>query len=150
MKMYQKTMLGALVGALVISGSLAAEDVDVSKLPASADKEVDFVKEIKPLFEKSCFGCHGSKPRAKSKYFMNTRDVTLKGGSSKEAAVIAGKSAESPLVHFIADLVEELEMPPVSKREKYPQFTKEQISLVRAWIDQGAKWPDGVKLAMPN
>merc|ERR1711916_19760 len=125
-------------------------DVDVSKLPASADKEVDFVKDIKPLFEKSCFACHGSKPRAKSKYFMNTRDVTIKGGSSKEAAIVVGKSAESPLVHFIADLVEELEMPPVDKREKYPKFTKEQISLVRAWIDQGAKWPDGVKLAMPN
>lgn len=148
--MYQKTILTTLLVAAVAVTNLTAEDVDVSKLPAPASKEVDFVKEIKPLFEKSCFGCHGSKPRAKSKYFMNKRDVTLKGGSSKEAAVIAGKSASSPLVHFIGDLVEELEMPPLDKREKYPQFTKDQIALVRAWIDQGAKWPDGVELSLPN
>ncbi|MBT5708754.1 hypothetical protein N8494_00245 [bacterium] len=148
--MYQKTILSALVVAIVSLGNVAGEDVDVSKLPAAAGNDVDFVKEIKPLFEKSCFGCHGSKPRAKSKYFMNKRATTLEGGSSKEAAVIAGKSAASPLVHFIGDLVEELEMPPLDKREKYAQLTKDQIGLVRAWIDQGAKWPDGVELAMPK
>lgn len=148
MKMYQKTILSALVVAALTMSTSYAEDVDVSKLPAAADKKVDFVKDIKPLFEASCFGCHGSKPRAKSKYFMNKRDTTLKGGSSKEAAVVAGKSAESPLVHFVGDLVEELEMPPIDKRDKYPQFTKAQIGLLRAWIDQGAKWPDGVELSM--
>ena len=145
-----KKLLSALVVAAVTLTNATAEDVDVSKLPAAATGEVDFVKQIKPLFEKSCFSCHGSKPRAKSKYFMNKRDVTIKGGSSKEAAIVVGKSAESPLVNFIADLVEELEMPPVDKREKYPKFSTEQIGLVRAWIDQGAKWPDGVELAMPK
>lgn len=150
MKMYQKMILSAVTVAAMTSAMLQADDVDVSKLPAAADQEVDFVKDIKPLFEKSCFSCHGSKPRAKSKYFMNKRDVTIKGGSSKEAAVVVGKSAESPLVHFIGDLVEELEMPPVDKREKYPQLTKQQIGVVRAWIDQGAKWPEGVELSLPN
>jgi hypothetical protein len=58
-------------------------------------------------------------------------------------------SAKSPLMHYITNLVEELEMPPVDKREKYPQFKKEQISLVRAWIDQGAKWPKDLVLAAP-
>ena len=148
--MKMKKLLSALVVAAVTLTNATAEDVDVSKLPAAATGEVDFVKQIKPLFEKSCFSCHGSKPRAKSKYFMNKRDVTIKGGSSKEAAIVVGKSAESPLVNFIADLVEELEMPPVDKREKYPKFSAEQIGLVRAWIDQGAKWPDGVELAMPK
>jgi hypothetical protein len=32
-----------------------------------------------------------------------------------------------------------MEMPPTDKREKYPAWTKDQIGLVRAWIDQGAK-----------
>ena len=26
------------------------------------------------------------------------------------------------------------------------KLTKDQIAMVRAWIDQGAKWPEGVKL----
>ena len=149
MKKDQKTALSGLIGSMLIATAGFADDVDVSKLPAPAEKQIDFVKEIKPLFEKSCFSCHGSKPRAKSKYFMNKRDSTIKGGSSKEAALVVGKSAESLLVHYVADLVEELEMPPIDKRDKYPKFTTEQVALVRAWIDQGAKWPDGVELKLP-
>ena len=136
---------------LVSASALLAEDVDTSKLPpVNTKQEVDFVRDIKPLFEKSCFGCHGAKPRAKSKYFMNTRQTAIEGGSSKEAAIVVGKSDQSPLVHFIADLIEEMEMPPLDNRDKYPKITKEQIALIRAWIDQGAKWPDDVKLALPE
>ena len=77
---------------------------------------------------------------------MNNREKTLAGGSSKEKAVITGKGDQSPLLHFSADLVEEMEMPPLGKRDNYPKLTKDQLALVRAWIDQGAKWPEGVEL----
>jgi len=143
-----KKILCTTAAAMLVCGLNvnAAEKVDVSKLPPAADKKVDFVKDLKPLFEKACFNCHGVKPRAKGKYFMNTRAKTIAGGSSDEKAIIVGKSDKSPFVHYIADLVEEMEMPPVDKREKYAKLTKAQIGLVRAWIDQGAKWPEGVEL----
>ncbi len=137
------TATAMLVCGLNVNG---AEDVDVSKLPPASDKKVDFVKDIKPLFEKSCFNCHGVKPRAKGKYFMNNREKAIAGGSSDEKAIIVGKSDKSPLVHMIGDLIDEMEMPPVDKRDKYKALTKAQIGLVRAWIDQGAKWPEGVEL----
>ncbi len=126
-----------------------AQEPDLSKLPEPVDREVDFRKEIKPLLEKSCFGCHGARPRAKSKYFMNDREKTIKGGSSEEAAVVVGKSGKSPLVHFAADLIPELEMPPVDVRDRYPKLTAPQIALLRGWIDQGAKWPEDMELEMP-
>ena len=142
-KILSTTAVAMLVCGLNLNG---AEEVDTSKLPAPSDKKVDFVKDIKPLFEKSCFNCHGVKPRAKGKYFMNNREKAIAGGSSDEKAIIAGKSAKSPLVHMVTDLVEEMEMPPIDKREKYKALTKKQIGLVRAWIDQGAKWPAGIEL----
>ena len=77
---------------------------------------------------------------------MNNREKTIAGGSSDEKALIVGKSAKSPMIQMISDLIEELEMPPLDKREKYKVLTKTQIGLVRAWIDQGAKWPEGVEL----
>ena len=43
------------------------------------------------------------------------------------------------MVAFVSELVEDMEMPPTDKRDKYPALTKEQIGLLRAWIDQGAK-----------
>jgi hypothetical protein len=136
----KKTIL-ALTGAgmLLAASALRAEDVDISKLPPAAAKTgVTYDKDIKPLVEQSCLKCHSGE-RPKSKYSMESLENVIKGGSSKEAAVVAGKSDKSPFVWYIASLVEEMEMPPLDKRDDYPALTKEQIALVRAWVDQGAK-----------
>jgi len=130
--------------AVLISLSLLAADkdkkpVDASKLPPAAAKTgLTFEKDIKPILEKSCVKCHsGEKP--KSKYRMDSLANVIKGGESGDAAIVPGNSAKSPMVHYVADLVEDMEMPPTDKRDKYPQLTKDQIGLIRAWIDQGAK-----------
>lgn len=122
-------------------------EVDKSKIPDASKKEIDFVKDIQPLIEKSCINCHSGR-RPKSKYSMETRENTIKGGSSKEKAIVDKKSDKSPLIYYIADATDDqdLWMPVVDKRDKYPKFTKEQIGLFRAWIDQGAKWPEGLVL----
>ncbi|MBM3841157.1 MAG: hypothetical protein FJ398_25025 [Verrucomicrobia bacterium] len=129
------------LGLITLSlGTARAADPDISKLPPAAKKEgVTYEKDIKPIFEKSCINCHGPE-KPKSKYRLDSREAAIKGGSSGEAAVVVGKSEKSPMVIQAADLVEEdLRMPPVDKRDKYPALTKEQIGLLRAWIDQGAK-----------
>ncbi len=127
-------------GLAVLSLSLwAAAPADISKLPPPASAlGVTFDKDIKPILEKSCVKCHGAE-KPKGKYRLDSRAAAIKGGSSDEAAVVPGKSEKSPMVLFPADLVEEMEMPPKDKRDKYPGLTKDQIALVRAWIDQGAK-----------
>ena len=133
---------GCLAAALILGPSaalLAADEVDVSKLPPPATKKgLTYEKDIKPVLEKSCVKCH-SGDRPKSKYSMETLEGIIKGGSSDEMAIIVGKSEKSPFVWYSSDLVEEMEMPPLDKREKYAALTKEEIGLVRAWIDQGAK-----------
>lgn len=127
------------LAAMAICLSTSAADPDISKLPApAAKKDLTFDKDIKPLLEKSCLKCHGPE-KPKSKYRLDSRADAIKGGSSDEAAVVPGKSEKSPIVLFSADLVEEMEMPPLDKRDKFPPLTKEQIGILRAWIDQGAK-----------
>jgi len=135
-----KIILGMNLAGIALAASLAsAAEPDLTKLPAAAAKAgVTYDKDIKPLVEASCLKCH-SGDRPKSKYSMESVENIIKGGSSKEAAVVAGKSDKSPLVWYIAELIEELEMPPLDKRDTYPALTKDQIGLVRAWIDQGAK-----------
>jgi mono/diheme cytochrome c family protein len=130
----------SLSAALLLPLTVRAADKepDISKLPAPANKTVDFAKDIKPIFEKSCIRCHGPE-KQKSKYRLDTREAALKGGKSEKEAIIPGKSEKSPLVHYVAYLVEEMEMPPVDDDKAKP-LTKEQVALVRAWIDQGAKW----------
>lgn len=122
-----------------------AADLDI-RLPKPAAREVSFVTDVKPILERSCAQCHsGEKP--KGKLSVENRDALLKGGDSKEAPIVVGKSGSSLLVHFIADLVHEMEMPPVEKRKKFPALTAAEVGIIRAWIDQGARWPQEVKLA---
>jgi len=121
------------------AGLAVAKDPDISKLPPAAKKEgLTFDKDIKPLIQNSCLKCHGPE-KPKSKYRVDSREAFIKGGESDEAAVVPGKSEKSPVVHYVADLVEDMEMPPTDKRDKYPKMTAEQIGILRAWIDQGAK-----------
>ena len=123
----------------IFTVSVFAAEPDISKLPAPAAKKgVTYDKDIKPLLENSCVKCHGAE-KPKSKYRVDSREAIIKGGDSGEPAVVVGKSEKSLLVHYVADLVVDMEMPPTDKRDKYPAWTKEQIALVRAWIDQGAK-----------
>jgi mono/diheme cytochrome c family protein len=109
--------------------------VDVSKLPPPADrKDVTFAKDIQPLFEKACAKCHGPE-KQKGRLRLDSLSAALKGGENGKC-VEPGESAKSPLVHAVARLNEDEAMPPGGKGEP---LTKEQVGLIRAWIDQGAK-----------
>lgn len=123
------------VSLLVASSPAFAAEVDVSKLPPAATQTgITFDKDIKPIFEKSCFKCHGPEKK-KGDLRVDTLEATLKGGENGPN-VVKGNSAKSTLVHSIARLNEDEAMPPEGKGDP---LTKEQIGLVRAWIDQGAK-----------
>jgi len=125
--------------ALALIGAEKKAVWDAGKLPPASDKKgLAYEKDIKPLLEKSCVKCHsGEKP--KGKYRMDSLATVIKGGESGDSAIIPGNSAKSPMVAYVSELVEDMEMPPTDKRDKYPALTKEQIGLLRAWIDQGAK-----------
>ena len=135
--MNAKTILAAL-GAMGLAVAAQAE-VDTSKLPPPSDqKDVTFEKHIKPLFDQACVKCHGAeKPKARLR--LDSLTAVLKGGADGKV-VEPGNSAKSILVHSIGMLGdEELWMPPPNNKLKIKALTKEQIGLVRAWIDQGAK-----------
>jgi mono/diheme cytochrome c family protein len=113
----------------------AFADVDVSKLPpVAAKKDVTFAKDVQPLLEKACFKCHGDE-KQKAKLRVDSI-AAIKKGSENGEIIVVGKSDKSSLVHTIAGLVEDMQMPPEGKADP---LTKDEIGLIRAWIDQGAK-----------
>ncbi|MES2470445.1 MAG: ankyrin repeat domain-containing protein [Verrucomicrobiota bacterium] len=115
-----------------------------AKAPSS-DGPVEFARDIQPLIERSCVDCHsGEKP--KGGFAMSDRASLLKGGKRGEPVVVPGKPDAGQLLHLVQDQVEDLEMPPVAKRGKYPAISKDEAERVRAWIEQGAVWPEGVSL----
>ncbi len=128
-------LLSACVGCLGLLPGRAA--VDVSKLPPAATRAVDFTKDIQPIFEATCWNCHGPK-KEESGLRLDQRAAALKGGEHG-AVIVAGQSAESLLIHAVSGLHDELKMP-----KKGEKLTAEQVGLLRAWIDQGAKMPERI------
>jgi len=131
---------GIAIASSLLTG-LAADKkaVDVSKIPPAADKKgVTYEADIKPIFEKSCIKCHGAE-KQKGKLRLDSLAATLKGGEDGKVIEV-GESAKSMLVQNIAHVGDEdMFMPPPDNKDKIPPLTKEQIGLIRAWIDQGAK-----------
>jgi len=104
--------------------------------PVATKQGVTFATEIKPLFDKACVDCHGPK-KQKGGLRLDSAEASVHGGDEGPVFEV-GKSEFSLMVSNIARLgIEDDWMPPID--DKHPQLTLEEVALVRAWIDQGAK-----------
>lgn len=104
-----------------------------AKPSAAASADAAFARDILPIFQKSCVNCHGG-GKPKGDFNLETFAGLLKGGQSGEPAVVLGKPDASPLLRYVSDQLEDLEMPPLAKRSKYPALTPAEIQRLRGWI----------------
>ena len=139
-----RKLLVVCVGAsftlcLVNAHGAKKKAVDLSKIPPASSKTgVTYAVDIKPTFETSCAKCHGAE-KPKGRLRLDILEGVLKGGEDGKV-VLPGNSAGSVLVHNVAHAGHpDGYMPPPRNKANIPPLTKEQIGLIRAWIDQGAK-----------
>jgi mono/diheme cytochrome c family protein len=95
--------------------ALGAEitDVDLTKLPPPSKEPVSFARDIRPIFEQSCFQCHGPE-KPKSGFRLDQREAALKGGENG-VDIVPGDSTKSPLIYYVARIAPDIEMPPEGK-----------------------------------
>ena len=100
-----------------------------------AEEKVDFAKSVQGIFEARCIDCHGSK-KQKGDLRLDKKEAAL-------AEVIQpGNSGESELAKLISLPADHEDIMP----NKGEPLTKEQIEVIKKWIDEGANWPDGLVL----
>ena len=124
-----------LVGLAALAVRASAQQVDPSQLPPAALTRVDFVREIQPILAQRCYSCHGP-DKEENDLRWDVKAVALKGGTSGPA-IIPGRSDDSRMIHLVSGMEKNLVMPMRGER-----LTPAQIGLLRAWIDQGADWPE--------
>lgn len=131
----------AIVFGLLTSVACAQQ---TESTPESGARSVDFVRDVQPIFRKHCYECHAGETEEgglnlgiKSKAF---------GGGDSGAAIVAGKSGDSLLIQLITGVDDSRSMPPEGKEP----LTKQQINLLRTWIDRGANWPAGTDVVDPR
>ena len=92
---------------------------------------VDFVRDIRPILSENCVFCHGpDENQRQADLRLDTHDGALSVIETDDA------DASELLSRLITD-DDDLKMPPPDSNRA---LTKQQIDLVRTWIDQGAKW----------
>lgn len=99
----------------------------------SARGRVDFATEIQPILRQHCIDCHGPKEQ-KNGLRLDRRKDAMRGGT---IAVIGPGNAEgSRLYHRLIGDKFGIQMPPTGA------LPADKVARIKAWIDQGAEWPD--------
>ena len=98
----------------------------VPALQPAAD--VDFARQIQPIFAESCYGCHGPKVQ------MGGLRLDVRPAAN---IIAPGASAKSLIIQRVASTDAHTRMPLGG-----PALSAEKIELLRKWVDAGAAWPD--------
>ncbi len=110
---------------------------------ARAGDRVDFRRDILPVLRDQCVRCHG--PRlAQSGLRLDRKPDAFRGGRHGPA-IVPGDPGRSPLYRRLVTNDPAIRMP----RGRAP-LDKATITRVRRWIEQGAPWPEGVVVELPQ
>lgn len=100
--------------------------------------DVDFVNDVRPIFERHCYECHGAE-KQKSGLRLDVKSVAVRGGESWGAPFIAEDHGLSPLIELVTSDDLDVRMPPEGEG-----LSDDEVKTLKAWVADGAVWPDGV------
>ncbi len=97
--------------------------------------EIDYHKDVTPILRDYCGGCH-NETEYEGEFSIETFASLMKGGESGKPIITPGKPEDS---YFLATILHQAKpaMPP----KKEPQLSSEDIAILSAWVEQGAKGP---------
>ena len=109
----------------------------ISTLNAADEPPVNFVKQIKPILAGRCVECHNSETLLGE---LNLQNGALAMRKRKLGPAIVPGDPEKSMLYLA------LTLPPKDKKAMPAtghRIPKDEVSLIRQWIKEGAKWPEG-------
>ncbi|MEP6948984.1 MAG: DUF1549 domain-containing protein, partial [Ginsengibacter sp.] len=97
-------------------------------------KPVDFTLQVKPIINKYCITCHGG-VKQKSGFSLLFREEALAKNKSGKPAIIPGDADHSEMIRRLTLNDPEERMP-----YKHDPLSKENVDIIRRWINEGAHW----------
>jgi mono/diheme cytochrome c family protein len=111
--------------------SLIAALLLVTPAPA---RDIDYLRDVKPIFKKHCYSCHGSLKQEGS-LRVDTAAAMARGGDSGPA-IESGNPDSSYLLSRITDEAESTRMP-----QESAAMSAQEVAIITAWVEQGAASP---------
>jgi hypothetical protein len=132
-------ILGLALIGLAQTGLGAARKPAPTKRSASSDKDlVNYNRDIRPILSDKCYACHGpDENKRKAKLRLDRKEDAFKEAKSGGFALVPGDVEKSLLLKRITTPDPDEVMPPPETGKK---LTREEIDLLRRWIEQGARW----------
>ena len=122
--MFQRWMAGGLLVCLCFRTYTADQ-------PAAT---IDFNRDVRPILRDRCIGCHGT-TQQNGNYRVDRKGSAF-GGGFNGVSIIPGNSEYSRLFWRVTGRHGLRQMPPTGP------LSAEEVATLKAWIDQGAPWPD--------
>ena len=122
-KLLKRCIASIFLGTLALSAALSH--------PVSG--KVDFRRDVQPLLKQFCIECHGPTQQMHG-FRLDRRRDAMRGGT---VVMIKPGSAETSRMYL--KLIGNQYGPQMPLTGALDQ---EKIEILKAWIDQGAEWPD--------
>lgn len=111
--------------------------------PASvhADAAISYNKQIRPIINTACIGCHGGVKKSAGVSFI-FREEALGMSANGNRVIIPGDPENSEFIKRITSTDPRYVMPPASGDHAHDPLKQEEIDLIKKWIRQGAEWEE--------
>ncbi|AWO01141.1 hypothetical protein DLD77_05270 [Chitinophaga alhagiae] len=100
----------------------------------SSRRQVDYSSEVKPILNKHCISCHGGVKQSGG-FSVLFREEALGNTKSGHPAIIPGDAGRSEFIRRLHSKDPKERMP-----YKSAPLSKEEISILTRWVEQGAQW----------
>lgn len=114
---------------------------------AAAEDRIDFNQQIRPILSDKCFACHGPDQNSEVSQETDLR-LDLRSSAVENEAIVPNDSAASELIARVVASDISLLMPPPESHK--PRLTKEEVEVLRRWIEQGADYEKLWSLTAPK
>jgi hypothetical protein len=119
--------------AIAVTGGVSAT---IFHRAATPQHQIDFNRDIRPIFNANCMACHGGVKQASNVSF-SYREQALGRGKSGRPTVVPGNPQASELIARVSSKDPDFRMP-----LNAAPLSPKQIALLREWIKEGAPWSD--------
>jgi mono/diheme cytochrome c family protein len=131
MKVMRRLAL-ALALAVLLRDSAFGQDAKKDRDMASGP--VSYYKQVRPIFQQHCQGCH-QPAKAEGGFVMTAYADLLKAGDQEQPGIVPGNVSKSLIV---AQITSQRGKPPAMPRGKDPLAGRE-VEMIKRWIAEGAR-----------
>lgn len=112
----------------------------IAAVSHQASGKVDFRRDVQPILKQFCIECHGPSQQMQG-FRLDRRRDAMRGGT--RTVIVPGNSAASRLYLKLLNNKYGPQMPLTEP------LAREQIDIIKTWIDEGAEWPDELSGDVP-